>query len=248
MGKEPTEGVIMRHKSTLLAIWTLGLCGAALLVDRSVAESKPQQAKLQSKLVKHFPKTVDLLNGLSINAPDAYKVLLARAESLISPEADQNLALVFARKHHPELAKLIDQLKMRTNKRSYNAAIKSLMNDMKKLDRLKARDPKTYPMELDNWKLQSKIRLVSARMARSDDPGHEQALVSLLGQQASVKQKIYKNSKQRLQGQLNRLDVRLNEDAAAFVKRELNRIKKGLSSKKKPPSQKKPKSPKPPAA
>jgi hypothetical protein len=76
--------------------------------------------------------------------------------------------LTFVREHHPELADLLDQLKP-MKAAEYQAALKDLDRDVRRLDQLKTKSPNRYEPELSLWISRSRIRLLSARLAMSED-------------------------------------------------------------------------------
>jgi hypothetical protein len=85
----------------------------------------------------------------------------------IGPEREAEL-LGFVREHHPELAELLDQLKpMKASE--YETALRTLDKDVRRLDQLKTKSPNRYEPELALWASRSRIQLLSARLAMSEE-------------------------------------------------------------------------------
>jgi len=72
-------------------------------------------------------------------------------------------ALTFVRAHHPELAELLDRLKTR-RPQEYQKAIRELFRASERLAQSQEQAPQRYEMELSEWKLQSRVQLLVARM------------------------------------------------------------------------------------
>ena len=73
-------------------------------------------------------------------------------------------AMTFVRVNHPELAALLEQLKLSDNA-EYQRAIRELFVSSEKLAQLQERSPRRYADELELWKLNSRIQLLVARLA-----------------------------------------------------------------------------------
>jgi len=85
----------------------------------------------------------------------------------ISADREQEL-LQFVHEHHPELAELLDQLKP-MNSAQYQAALKDLDRDVRRLEMVRKRGTSQSDVELNLWKSRSRIRLLAARLTTSAD-------------------------------------------------------------------------------
>ena len=104
----------------------------------------------------------------------------------------EQAALTFAREHHPELAKLLEQLR-RHSKTGFAKGIREIHNAVQRLERIRERQPARFDAEVENWKTDSQIRLLTAKWVMSQDPELEQQIRELL--------------RQRQQGKINRLTM-----------------------------------------
>lgn len=151
-------------------------------------------------------------------------------------------AYTFAKVNHPELADLLDRLKKSPKKRAYQRAIRQLYFDSERLARLKDFDSKSktkrYGVALKLWKLDSRIRLLTARVAMSK--GQDKELQSQLD--TALKERIDLRIAQmeadhartlerakRLKQQIE--NIKSNKDKAA--KQHLAKVKRGLGLKRK---------------
>jgi|GEM_PF-383886 len=73
-------------------------------------------------------------------------------------------AMTFVRVNHPELAALLEQLKLSDNA-EYQRAIRELFVSSERLAQLQERSPRRYADELELWKVNSRIQLLVARLA-----------------------------------------------------------------------------------
>lgn len=146
-------------------------------------------------------------------------------------------ALTFARLHHPELADLLEQLK-KTNRPEYRRAIRDLFQESERLARLQENAPERYELAIEAWTLDSRIRLLAARMTMSDDPAFETELKSLLQQRVALRLEDMKRARDRLQQRLERLNAaieKIEQDPEAAATRDLQRVKRSLRAKQRKP-------------
>ena len=117
-------------------------------------------------------------------------------------------ALRFARKHHPELAELLEGLR-KSDTRNFQAGLVSLVRDIERLDKLAERDKERYGVSLDIWKLDSRIRLETARHSMSPDEDFEPRLRPLVEQRRAARIRLLKLYRQRTIERLARFDEQL---------------------------------------
>ncbi len=168
---------------------------------------------------------------------------LAQAESGVDGEVRKDV-LAFADKHHPELGKLL-----RTLEDSQPKEFRSAMNDLNKtrerLVRSQERTPDRYPLELKEWQLESRIRLLAARLAMGSDAGLEDQIRKALKERREIRMKLLKHEESRLRDRLVRIDRQLealekssdgaiDTELAALRKSALRGGKAGGGNAKKP--------------
>lgn len=126
----------------------------------------------------------------------------------VAPVVKPDLVIQFARQHHPELADLIQQLRL-AGSSEFDRAIKQLATEMHRLERIKERTPQRFEMELEGWKLESKTRLLVARWAMSKDPEQEKQIRDLLRQRRQIRVNQLQQEKQRLEERMSVLKDQL---------------------------------------
>lgn len=133
-------------------------------------------------------------------------------------------ALSFVRQHHPELADLLAQLKA-SNRKEYQRAVHELFRTSERLAQIRERgDTLKYDLDLEAWKLDSRIRLLAARMSMSED---NEVL------HAELKQLLLDRTDLHLKQQLldrERLAVRLEKLDAAIEKTRREREQQAEAS------------------
>ena len=144
----------------------------------------------------------------------------------------EKAALAFAAKHHPELATLIRQLR-RMNPDAYQKAIQELSHTSERLSRLEERAPDRYAAELALWKLDSRIRLLAAQSAMSDEDDRREQIRELLLERADVRLQQLESERARVAARLKRLDRSIEElqtHRPELVEKELNSLLKSARS------------------
>lgn len=139
-------------------------------------------------------------------------------------------ALEFARQHHPELAKLLTQLKQMDDGK-YASAINELFRVSERLGRLQERDADKYRIELELWKLGSRIRLRVAQSSMGDAEAQREEILALLQRRNALKIEQYELETTRLSARIERLEKQLTDlrtDGDASAERELNRLLKAV--------------------
>lgn len=135
--------------------------------------------------------------------------------------------LEFAKTHHPELATLLEQLRTSAPK-DFDAAVTDLNRIRERLERIRARTPERYEWELAEWKLNSQIQLLAARLAMGGDASLEGELRTLLAERQQVRLKLLEDERSRLQKRLEQLDQQLadqRERSVSLIERELARLR-----------------------
>jgi prefoldin subunit 5 len=124
-------------------------------------------------------------------------------------ESDRKAAMQFATQHHPELARLLEQLeKSRPNE--FARAIRDLNQQLQQLERTREKSPARYEAQLESWKTESQIRVLTARWSLSRDPELETQIRGLLKQRREAKMAQLKADKERLLEQQRKIDEQLS--------------------------------------
>ena len=143
----------------------------------------------------------------------------------VSPAEREIAALEFAREHHRELAELVAKLKD-GKPRDYDRAIQELYRASERLARVKDRTPRVYEFELKGWKLDSRIRLLQARMTMAEDQELEDQLRKALTERAEHRIARLKADREQLTDNLRKVEERLAEaEKARDVEAELKALK-----------------------
>lgn len=140
-------------------------------------------------------------------------------------------ALEFAREHHPELASLVSKLQ-KGKPAQFKSAIRHLVQSQERLQRIQLRSPERYELALEAWKLDSRIRLLAARMTMSDDPELEAELKTILRQRTELRLQQLSEERDRLKTRLERIEeniARIESDPEAAAARDLERVKRNLA-------------------
>lgn len=132
---------------------------------------------------------------------------VAQGESDVDGEVRKDV-LAFADKHHPELGKLLRTLED-SQPKEFRSAINDLNKTRDRLVRSKERTPDRYPLELKEWQLESRIRLLAARMAMGSDDGLEDQIRKALKERREIRVKLLKHEEARLRDRLERIDRQL---------------------------------------
>lgn len=130
---------------------------------------------------------------------------IAKAERT---QDDRNAALEFATEHHPELARLLEQLE-KSRPQEFARAVRELSQQIQVLERSREKNPARYEAQLQVWKQDSQIRVLMARWSYNHDPKLEKQIRDLLKQRQEVRSQQLKAEKVRLAEQQRRIDEQL---------------------------------------
>src|SRR5688572_7698992 len=153
-----------------------------------------------------------LLIALPLLAQDA---AAPRATAKNAPKEDRQpaftpereaAALSFVKQHHPELQELLSQLKSSTRP-EYRRAINELFLASERLAASQERDPLKYELDLRAWKIESRIRLLAARLAMTDNDLLQGELKELLLEKVEVQLEQQLLERQRVASRLEKLDT-----------------------------------------
>lgn len=130
----------------------------------------------------------------------------------LSVDQEDN-ALEFAKTHHPELARLLEQLR-KTAPSGFNRGIREVYTAAQRLERYRDKQPARFELELQNWKTDSKIRLLTARWIMSQDPKLEKEIRALLRSRQQARIDRLKADRKKLTERLKQLDKQIGMGTA----------------------------------
>lgn len=156
------------------------------------------------------------------------------------PLSDEQV-LAFVEKHHPELQQLLVRLK-RDSAKDFEKALREIRVVAERVARVGGKKTPRAAYEIDRWKIDSRIRLLSARM------------ISLMGEPAegienpnleAARQQLRKLAEERVQIERDRLESdkrlllerlaklqeqssRIDEDVDAAIERQYNALTRNI--------------------
>lgn len=216
----------LRSLTTLLLVLALGLCPRLLAEDAKQKADKP--AKPDAAQEKATAKPPNPNAGEAAAKPE--KKVTSRPKPPTLPPEREQATRDFAEKQHPELARLLTQLK-KTAPGEYAAAITELDRARERLEKVQERQPERYDAELQEWTLTSHVRLLLARMAMHDDPQLDEQLTTAVQQRQDLRRDLLTTERERITRRLQKVESLLKElkrDDA--VEREVTSLKKGASA------------------
>ncbi|NQV28897.1 MAG: hypothetical protein HQ518_31470 [Rhodopirellula sp.] len=150
----------------------------------------------------------------------------------ISKEREE-VAVDFAREHHPELAALLEGLR-KTDTRNFQAGLRELTRDAERLGKMLERKDDRYRISLELWKLDSRIRLEVARMSMSPGEDFELRLRPLMEQRQAVRLQLTLLEHQRTAERLAKYEEQLKtlqSGSDELIDSEIERLRKLAVSK-----------------
>ncbi len=146
-----------------------------------------------------------------------------------SPTAEHS-ALEFAKTHHPELSRLLGRLK-KNNRQQYNEAVAELFKTSEQLARQQERDPERYLLSLEIWKLDSRIRLLAARIAVEENSKLEEELKQKLRKRQEYRVQQLSLDRDRLQSRAVRLNQQIETilaDPESAAMKDFKRLQQSI--------------------
>jgi len=211
---------IIGHLTCLTTV--IAFCIIGLFANSSDAENPSQ-----SETVTVSSKTPEK-NKSSKSSKSTNKERKAPNNS-IDAEREKR-AIEFAKLHHPELAKLIQRLK-KHKPREYKRAIRDLDNTLTKLDRFKNRDSERYRLTLERWEVDSRIRLLAARVSVMGSSDDKSELKSLLKQRVDLQLELLRHDQKMAEKRLDKIENSIKEieqNREAFLDAELKKINRSI--------------------
>ncbi len=150
----------------------------------------------------------------------------------VTPEREA-AAETFARLHHPELAELLGRLKAAAPK-EYREAVRDLFRESERLAKLKARDPARYEIELELWKVGSRIHLATARLTMNESGQVRAELEELIAARLALRTRLLQYDRDKVVARLEKLDAELKsltDRRDELVAQEVERLLKSARTK-----------------
>lgn len=163
---------------------------------------------------------------------------------MVTPEREA-AALSFVRQHHPELADLLAHLKT-SKPKEYERAAQELFRTSERLAQSQERDSDRYRLELETWKIDSQLRLLTARLMMADNPSLVDELKSLIAQREELQLQVLLLERERVASRAARLDAAIDkarQSREQQVQTALNQLMQGIDESR---PKAKPQRPKPP--
>jgi len=142
-------------------------------------------------------------------------------------------AIEFVQENHPELVSLLESLKAMREK-EYQMAIREISQTKKRLDGFGKRDVDTYTIELDTWKIQSKIDLLIAKGIAREKEVDNEALRELLKDQVENQKKRWTHELESLakrQKQISGLLLMTEGHEKEKIEQQLSALQNRVGSK-----------------
>lgn len=161
------------------------------------------------------------------------------ASTKITPEREAS-AIAFAGRNHPELATLLANLKQ-NNPTEYHAAVVELDRVVERLAALKPKNSQQHDSALALWKMDSRIRLLAARLTMSDNPAIEAELKAAVREKVELTLAERKAERERLQKRVEKLDQTIGELSTKLddvAEKEFAALKRSAQSSKPTPKTK----------
>lgn len=177
------------------------------------------------------PKSASISTSARVNINTAKQPLV------YTPEREA-AALSFVKRHHAELADLLNRLKQR-NSEAYRQAVVELFQTSENLAHLQTKDSKRHEISLDTWKAKSRIEVLSARLAGSESSQDlTNSLKQALEAQADAEIRRQKLELEQVQARAKKLQDsidRLERDRKSSVDSKLKKIvDRGRKARNKP--------------
>ena len=139
-------------------------------------------------------------------------------------------ALAFVRLHHPELRDLLDRLK-KHNPGEFDKAVRQIAQTSERLERLREREPERHQVELELWKVDSRVRLLVARLTMTNDHALVDEIKDLLAERVELRLHLLRLERERLASRIEKLDeviADLDENHEDVVQKEFDRLTRNL--------------------
>lgn len=231
---ETTVRFWLRLPLSLLAWFVVcsSVISICLAEDIKKSADKPKPVTPASKAIPPQEKSATTTPKPSTSAP----TIVAPATKPVpevSLEEIEPQVLDFVKQHHPELVSLLQLLKS-MNEMEYETAVREINKVLNRLSPLQKRDPELYTIELEAWKVQSKIDLTLARAVAQTKEVEVDVLDQLVRRQIELQKKRLRHERNLLsarQQQLKESLEKLEADEEAKVKQSVASLQKKIQFK-----------------
>jgi hypothetical protein len=218
-------------------IWlVVTLAVASVLVVRAIADDKPAKANKPSDAKTSTDKQ-EMKPTPAEKTPAKKPVVEAvKTDAEPIPPKREAAAIKFAQQHHPELAVLLGGLKA-SHPDQYTKALRELDKTRDRLEKAKDNDADRYAILLREWQLDSRVRLLAARITMSTSEELENELRQALTERHDVRLQLLTYDREKSKTRLLKMDEQIAENVQnrqASIDREFDRIKKTAELRKKP--------------
>lgn len=217
------------------------------LVVRAIADDKPAKANkpADTKTSTEKPNKSDKKPAAAEKAPAKKPAATEAAKSDAEPIPPkwEAAAIKFAQQHHPELAELLSRLKA-SHPDQYTKALRELGKTRDRLEKAKESDADRYAILLREWQLDSRVRLLAARITMSTSEELEIELRQVLTERHDARLQLLTYDREKSKTRLQKMDEQIAEhvqNREASIDREFDRIKKSAEMRKKPAAKPAPK-------
>jgi hypothetical protein len=138
----------------------------------------------------------------------------------VTPEREA-AAAQFVAEQHPELAELLKHLK-ETNPRQYEKAVRELFATSEHLAQVQSSDKQRYELELQVWKLHSRLQLLSAKLTMNPSENLKQELKTILAEQYDARRAVLSYDRDKIRDRMKKAE----KDLADYEARRESAIKK----------------------
>lgn len=142
----------------------------------------------------------------------------------------------FVGAHHPELESILKKLRD-GQPRKYNEAMKGLDQSVAKLEKVREKSPNRYDRVLENWKLESRIKVAAAQLKLNESEAAREKLESLISDLFDSTMRRLQEDRANLVERLEKIDRRIAEmetDRATIIERRIKSATRSGKRKKEP--------------
>ena len=183
------------------------------------------------------PFAIVLLLFLAFVAPRLVAAQAKPAKPAVTP-VQEAAALEFAEAHHPELARLLGRLK-ESDHPAYEKAVRDIAGTSERLAKFRETDSERYALMVRNWTVESRVRLLTARLTMSDDSTRREELERLLRERQQGRLALLRLDRERAAARLEKLDAQIEElerGGDEAIERDLAKVERAMkaSARKRP--------------
>lgn len=140
--------------------------------------------------------------------------------------------LAFVREHHPELEQMLSKLE-ESKQRQYRAAMQGLNKEVSQLEAIKKKNPQRYNLGVQQWSIESRIKVALAQIKLNDTKENRDALRALIARQVNFQIERTKIDRETTKKRLATLAKRIAEMESKRSKLIENRYRAQLRKIKK---------------